>query len=128
PIPGLGVLQVGRVLELEVLGDASFEREASVRGAPGRFGFASVIAAVAMRNHRSGTLQSAGFGNAEYGLAVPNQAKLVVLVGVDAVCVFDETIGHFFSPLQIACDLLNADDHEFGGLQRSKANQDVDNS
>ena len=82
-----------------------------------------------MLDHLSGALESADLADAGDIFAVPLHAKFEILVGIEPLRV-DAELSHSLPPY--ACDLpghlLDLDDDEFGGLERRKADDDIDDA
>src|SRR3569833_1563593 len=130
------------LLELGVVGDAAFQRDRLVFGAPRRFARARGIAAFAMLDDLGAAFERTHFRNARDITAVPFDAEFEVLVWIESLCV-DGELGHGLllfkamrsrngqmtgiprSRLYLPRHLLDLDHHELGGFERRETDHDV---
>ena len=121
---------VGPLLEFGVVRDAALERDRFVFRAARRFAAAAGIAAFAVLDDFGRALERADFADARDIFAVPFDAELEVLVGIEALRVDAELSHGFLLSLSfyLAGHLLDFDDDEFGRLERREADHDVDDA
>src|SRR5205085_2710770 len=99
-------------------------------GAARRFAARAGIAAFAVFNHFGGALEHPDLAQPGDITAIPFDAEFEILVRVESLCI-DAKLCHGIPPRSglnryLAGHLLNLDDHELGGLERRKTDDDVD--